>query len=169
MKVSQSCPTLCNPKGYTVHGILQANIEVGSLSILQGIFLTQESNPGLPHCGWILYQPSHQRSPRLLEWVAYPFSNRSSQPRNQTRVSCIAGRFFTSWATREAHCNRRIIKFSSHIGCWPRLITGIHTLEIWSRSSQSTEFFCVSTTLFIHQFNCSRIFSEIQWGKMSDS
>ena len=38
----------------------------------------------------------------MLEWVAYPFSSGSSQPRNQTGVSCIAGRFFTSWATREA-------------------------------------------------------------------
>ena len=33
---------------------------------------------------------------RILEWVAYPFSRRSSRPRNQTRVSCIAGGFFTS-------------------------------------------------------------------------
>ena len=39
---------------------------------------------------------------RLLEWVANPFSSRSSQPRNQTGISCIAGGFFTSWATREA-------------------------------------------------------------------
>ena len=39
---------------------------------------------------------------RILEWVAYPFSKESSQPRNWTQVSCIAGRFFTSWATREA-------------------------------------------------------------------
>ena len=39
---------------------------------------------------------------RILEWVAYPFSGGSSQPRDQTEVSCIAGRFFTSWATREA-------------------------------------------------------------------
>ena len=38
---------------------------------------------------------------RILEWVAFPFSRGSSQPRDQTRVSCIAGRFFTSWATRE--------------------------------------------------------------------
>ena len=38
---------------------------------------------------------------RILEWVVYPFSRESSQPRNRTRVSCIAGRFFTSWATRE--------------------------------------------------------------------
>ena len=37
-----------------------------------------------------------QRSPRLLEWVACPFSSRSSQPRNQARVSCIAGGFFTN-------------------------------------------------------------------------
>ena len=39
---------------------------------------------------------------RILEWVAFPFSRASSQPRDQTKVSHIAGRFFTSWATREA-------------------------------------------------------------------
>ena len=39
---------------------------------------------------------------RILEWVTFPFSRGSSQPRDQTHVSCIAGRFFTSWATREA-------------------------------------------------------------------
>ena len=39
---------------------------------------------------------------RILEWVAYHFSSGSSQPRNQTGVSYIAGRFFTSWAVREA-------------------------------------------------------------------
>ena len=37
---------------------------------------------------------------RMLEWVAVPFSRGSSQPRNQTQVSRIAGSFFTSWATR---------------------------------------------------------------------
>ena len=40
--------------------------------------------------------------PRILEWVAVPFSRGSSQPRDRIQVSCIAGRFFTSWATREA-------------------------------------------------------------------
>ena len=79
------------------------NTGVSSLSLLQGIFLTQGSNPGLPHCRWILYQLSHKGSPRILEWVAYPFSSRSSRPRNRTGVSCIAGRFFTNWATRKAH------------------------------------------------------------------
>ena len=39
---------------------------------------------------------------RILEWVAFPFSRVSSQPRDRTQVSCIAGGFFTSWATREA-------------------------------------------------------------------
>ena len=39
---------------------------------------------------------------RILEWVAIPFSRGSSQPRAQTQVSCIAGRCFTIWATREA-------------------------------------------------------------------
>ena len=56
-KVTQSCPTLCDPMDYTVHEILQA---------------------------------------RILEWVAIPFSGGSSQSRDQTQVSHIAGGFFTS-------------------------------------------------------------------------
>ena len=63
VKVTQSCPTLCNPMDNTVHGILQATI---------------------------------------LEWVTFPFSRGSSQPRDGAWVSCIAGGFLTSWATREA-------------------------------------------------------------------
>ena len=63
VKVSQPCPTLCNPRDYTAHGILQA---------------------------------------RTLEWVAFPFSRGSSQPRGWTQVSRIAGGFFASWDTREA-------------------------------------------------------------------
>ena len=58
------------------------NTGVGSLCLLQGIFPTQGSNPGLPHCRWILYQLIHKRSPRILQWVDYPFSSRSSWPRN---------------------------------------------------------------------------------------
>ena len=72
------------------------NTGVGSLSLLQGIFPTQGSNPGLPHCRQILYQLSHKGSPKIQEWVAYPFSRGSSQPRDRTQVSHIAGRFFTS-------------------------------------------------------------------------
>ena len=63
VKVTQLCPTLCDPMDYTVNGILQV---------------------------------------RILEWVALLFSRGSSQPRDQTQVSCIAGGFFTNLATREA-------------------------------------------------------------------
>ena len=72
VKVAQSCPTLCNPMGYTVHGILHA---------------------------------------RMLEWVAVPFSRGSSQHRDRTQTSCTAGRFFTSWATREAPIFQRTVAF----------------------------------------------------------
>ena len=100
VKVTQSNPTLCDPKDYTVHwNSPDQNTGVGSHSWLQVIFSTQGSNPGILHCSHILCQLSHQGSPWILEWVAYPFSSGSSQPRNQTRVSCIAGGFFTSWAT----------------------------------------------------------------------
>ena len=73
------------------------NTRVSSLSLIQGIFPTQGLKPGLPHCKRILYQLSHKGSPGILEGVAYLFSSRSSWPRNQTRVSCIAGRFFTRY------------------------------------------------------------------------
>ena len=63
LEVTQSCPALCDPMDYTVHGIFHAEI---------------------------------------LEWVAIPFSRGSSQPRDRTQVSLIVGRFFTSWATRQA-------------------------------------------------------------------
>ena len=69
------------------------NTGVGRLSLLQGIFPIQGWNPGLLHCRWILYQLSHKRSPRILEWVAYSFSSGSSWPRNWISVSCITGGF----------------------------------------------------------------------------
>ena len=64
MKVTQSCPILCDPMDYTVLAIFQT---------------------------------------RMVEWVAYPFSRGSSQPRDWTQVSCLAGGFFTNWAIRESH------------------------------------------------------------------
>ena len=87
---------------YSPWNSLGQNTGVGSFSLLHGIFSIQGSNPGLPHCRRILYQFSHKVSPRILEWVAYPFSSGSSWPRNRTRVSCIASRFFTNWAIKES-------------------------------------------------------------------
>ena len=51
---------------------------------------------------------------RILEWVAFPFSRGSSQPRKRTGVSCIAGGFFTSWATWESQWLLRGHKYSVH-------------------------------------------------------
>ena len=79
------------PRGlYSPCNSLSKNTGVGSLSLLQGIFPTQGSDPGLPHCGWILYQLSHKNTGVGSSW-----------PRNWTGVSCIAGRSFTSWAIKE--------------------------------------------------------------------
>ena len=95
--ISESCSVMSD--SLQSHGVYSPwnspgqNTGVGSHSVLQRIFPTQGSNPGLPHCWRVLYQLSHQGSPRILEWVAYPFFSRSSRPRNQTRVSCIAGGF----------------------------------------------------------------------------
>ena len=55
-----------------------------------------------PDAGKVRGQVKHHKGrPRILEWVAFPFSKGSFQPKDQSQVSCIAGRFFTSWATRE--------------------------------------------------------------------
>ena len=66
--VTQSCPTLCDPMdcsppGYSLHGDSpDKNTAVGCHALLQGIFPTQGSNPGLPHCRQILCHLSHHRS-----------------------------------------------------------------------------------------------------------
>ena len=83
--VIQSCSTLwdpidCSPPGSSVHGDSSGKkTGVGCHALLKGIFPTQGSNPGLPHCKGILYYLSHEGSPRILEWVAYPVSSGSSQ------------------------------------------------------------------------------------------
>ena len=60
---------------------------VGSLSLLQGIFPTQGSNPGLPHGRWILYQLSHQGSPLEVQtlnyWTAEEFPSSSFKGMNR--------------------------------------------------------------------------------------
>ena len=98
---AQSCltlydPMVCSPPGSSGHGDSPGkNTGVGCLALLQGLFPTQGSNQGLLHCRLILYCLRHQGSPRILEWVASPFSRGSSQPRNRTGISCIADRFFS--------------------------------------------------------------------------
>ena len=114
------------------------NTGVGSLFPLQGIFPNQGSNPGLAHCRWILYQLRHKGSRRILEWIAYPFPSGSFWPRNWTRVSCIADRFFTNWAIREAQLNVSECDmtkgFKSPFGNWacPLAFCHCHGKNTWS-------------------------------------
>ena len=59
-----------SPPGSSVHGDSPSkNPGVGCQALLQGFFLIQGLNPGLPHCRWILYSLSHEGSPRKLEWI----------------------------------------------------------------------------------------------------
>ena len=77
---------------------------------------------------------------RILEWVAISFSRGSSQPRDRTPVSCIAGRRFTLWATREALWKfllySKVTQFYTH----PHRHTHTHThtwLPRWLRGKES--------------------------------
>ena len=71
--VAQLCPILCPPMEYSLPGSslhgLGKNTGVGSHSLLQGIFPTQESNPDLLHCRQILHHLSHQGSPVISQKI----------------------------------------------------------------------------------------------------
>ena len=67
---------------------------------------------------------------RILEWVAFPFSRGSSQTRNRTQVSCIAGGFFTSWATREAQEYWMVAYPFSSGSSQPRNWTGVSCIAV---------------------------------------
>ena len=61
------------------------------------------------------------------------FSMESSQPRDRTQVSCIAGRFFTSWATREAQNGNKYVPINSHFKCQ------------WTKCSDQKFYFSMGT------------------------
>ena len=75
VKVAHSCLTLCDPIDHSSWNSPGQNTGVGRLSLLQEIFPTQGSNPGLPHCRRILYHLSRKGSPRVLEWVGHLCQN----------------------------------------------------------------------------------------------
>ena len=102
VKVAQSCPTLCDPMDYTVHGILQARILEWVAFQSPGVL----PSPGIKHRSSALQADSLPAEPqgklKNTGGVARPFSSGSSRPMNWTGVSCTAGGFLTSWAIREA-------------------------------------------------------------------
>ena len=113
------------------------NTGVGSLSLLQGIFPTQGLNPGLPHCRQILYQLSYKGSPRILEWVAYPFSSGSSQPRNWIGKSPIRGERCGRPLNTQTRTHQKGL-FGYYLLCFDRHLACIFLLdttnwEIWGK------------------------------------
>ena len=92
-----AAPRLLCPWGFSRQGYWRGS---------SGALLRDLPDPGIEQRSPTLQADSLQSEPpgkpRILEWVAYPFSRGSSQPRDQTQVSHISGRFFTSWVTREA-------------------------------------------------------------------
>ena len=98
---------------------LGQNAGVGSLSLLQGVIPTQGSNPGLLYYSWILCQLSHKGSPRILAWAAYPFSSRSSQPRNWTGSPALQADFLPTELSVTALIQRMILfqTKSNHLRC----------------------------------------------------
>ena len=75
---------------------------------------------------------------RILEWVAIPFSRGSTWPRNQTGVSCIAGRFFTNWVIREASI------FPDHGSNWrPPVMAGEFLSTTPTGKSHFSVLFCL--------------------------
>ena len=110
------------------------NTGVGSCSLLQGIFTTQGSNPGLLHCRWIPYQLSHKGSTRILEWVSqsvqslsrvrlfvtpptiYSLWNSAGQNTGVGSCSLLQGIFLTQGSNPGlSHC-RQILYHLSHHG-----------------------------------------------------
>ena len=96
--VAQPCLILCSPRDCSPPsspsmGILQASILEWLPCPPPGGLPNPGIEPRSPSLQGILYLPSYQGSPRTLEWVAYPFSRVSFQPRNWTSISCIVGGF----------------------------------------------------------------------------
>ena len=107
---AQPCPPFCDPMdgglpGSSLHGDSPGkNTGVGCHALLQEVFPTQGLNPGFRIAGRFFTS----KSPGKPWWAAYPFSRLSSQSRNRIWISGIAGRFFTSWATRETLLTNRL-------------------------------------------------------------
>ena len=102
VKVTQLCPTLCDPMNYTAHGILQARILEWVAFSSKGSSQPRDRTQVFHIAGGFFTSWGTKEAQEY--WSGYAFSSWSSWPRNRTNaeVSCIAGEFFTTWAYREA-------------------------------------------------------------------
>ena len=134
------------------------NAGVGSLSLLQGISPTQGSNPGLPHCRWILYQLSHQGSPvgsckkwkKAFQWYKGPailwLQQRSATARPPT-FSFMAGWCFMKFSALNPYDHPRVKAFIEYILCFkqqdslkPRTVTENGDADFLSRVKATSLF-----------------------------
>ena len=101
MSSRKSCLTLAENMPSTSLFVILSNLS--NLCLGLPLYLESESCSIVSSSLWPhgIYSPWNSPG-QILEWVAFPFSRGSSQPRDQTQVSHIAGGFFTSWVTREA-------------------------------------------------------------------
>ena len=95
---------------------------------------------------------------RILEWVAVPFSREISQFRDWTQVSCIAGRFFTRWTTREAqeYVNQSIT-FTEHMKTSLTSLLRSDMMSHWNiseRQEASYKYFCYSKIFSLSKTDC---------------
>ena len=162
--VSQSCPTLCDPMDYRPPrrlcpwGSLGKNTGVGCHALLQGIFSTQGSNPGLLHCRWNLHRLSHQfrQLPAFLASSPQPRGNRAgvfhptnwqqedwdllraslSSPRPRCPCSLVLGGWY--WGVLSLYCiSHNSVAWVSNISlnwsqlCCISLITWKWNLFFW--------------------------------------
>ena len=101
--MDHSMPDL--PVHHQLPELAQTHVHWVSDAIQLSHLLPSPSPPTLnlsQHQGLFKWVSSLHQVARVLEWIAISFSRGSSQPRNQTQISCIAGRFFTDWAMRDA-------------------------------------------------------------------
>ena len=110
---SKYIPLSCNSKHFKFNGSQSKDILVspglkhgiGAVLYLQQVVKVKVTQLCLSLWDPMAYTVHGILQARILEWVPAPFSRGSYQPRDRTQVSHVAGRFFTSWATREA-CNK---------------------------------------------------------------
>ena len=122
-----------SPPGFSIHeDSLGKNIGVGCHSLLQGIFLTQGSNPGVPHCRWILYHLSHQGSPK--EWSISCHINKDATAFSDSGPSSV-----NSWALRPLEkrntCTILQPQGCSHSLCWAFKNSGCEICRILAPDS----------------------------------
>ena len=103
---------------------------------------------------------------RILDWIAMPSSRGSSQPRDRTQVSCIAGRFFT-WATREAQCGYDSEQFFSHCDILSWISYGLVSRVQRSEFSSPSWTYCAMFILICKLEYAEVFFSFTSWCEMN--